>query len=122
MLCKNLVRIPGRLHHNVCIPDNIPEHKAEFTALPDAENISGAPEFQILFRDIKSVIGLFQDFEALWLLRQIRRIQKNAVALPASASDPSAELMQLGKSEALRVFYDNDCRVRNVYADFDYSR
>lgn len=84
-------------------------------ALPCAEKFSRTTQLQINFRQCKSV-GVFDEG------MQARTAQvegkQEAVGLVLSASDASAELVQLGESKTFGVFNNHDGRIGDIHANF----
>src|SRR5215469_4925974 len=87
-------------------------------ALSRAEHLTGASQSQILFGDAETVLGLAQDCEPLprdvveWCL-----IQQNASRRLVAAADAPAQLVQLRKAKAFRMFHNHDRRGGYIDAD-----
>ena len=78
------------------IPRKVSDAKLRRTALPCAKQFAGASEFEILLRDRKPVCGLSQCGEALLgHVAERGLIHQQADRLAGTATDPSAQLVQL---------------------------
>src|SRR5690606_18550640 len=89
--------------------------------LAGAEHLPGAAQLQILLGDHEAVVGVAHDRQALAAdLRERRMVEQHAVAGRAAPADPSAQLVQLGQAEALRVLDDHQAGVGHVDADLDH--
>src|SRR5439155_10346883 len=89
--------------------------------LPRAEELAGAAQPQVHFRDGEAVIRFHQRADSLagGVVQPLR--DQDAIALLAAAADSPAELMQLRQTVALGLLDQHHGRVGNVYADLDYS-
>src|SRR6185437_8725251 len=81
--------------------------------------LSGSTQFEILFRHHETVIGFFHDFQTLASCFRVCVGNQEAIGLIAASSDPASQLVQLCKSEAIRIFDDHDGCIGNVDTDFD---
>ena len=88
-------------------------------ALAGAEEVAGAAELEVDFGELKAVVVLFDGLEALGGVVGGVFGQEKAVALVGAASDASAELVELGETEAVGGFDHHNGCVGDVYADFD---
>ena len=88
-------------------------------ALPGAEEVAGAAEFQVYFSEFEAVVVLFDGLEAFAGVVRGRFGKEEAIALVGAASDASAELVKLGEAEAVGGFDHHDGGVGHVDADFD---
>src|SRR5690349_20816385 len=83
--------------------------------LGGAVDRAGAAQLQIKFRQLEAVVGALQSPQAPAGRSGIAS-QKIAVALDFAPSYPSAQLVQLGQSEALDALYEHDAGIRHIDA------
>src|SRR4029453_12154877 len=111
----------GQLH-DVAIADEIAGAQLRESRLPRAEEISGAAQLEIAFRNHEAIGGGRHRLQALARIVGPRRlIQQDAHRLRRTAADAAAQLVQLRQPESLRMLDDHDRRVRHVDADLDDS-
>ncbi len=92
------------------------------SALPRAEHLAAAAEPQILLGDHEPVLGPAHHIEPLARrLRQGLAVEQDARGLLRAAADAAAQLMQLGKAEALGMLDDHDRCLRHIDADLDHG-
>src|SRR6185503_10989206 len=100
----------GQLH-DVAIANEIAGAQLRKSRLPRAEEISGAAQLEIAFRNHEAVGGGRHRFQALARIVGPRRlIQQDAHRLRRTAPDAAAQLMQLRQPESLRMLDDHDRR------------
>ena len=87
----------------------------EHAALALAEHLARAAQFHVLFGDLKAVRGLGEQAQPLGRLGD-----EEAPRSVFSAPHAAAQLVQLGKAEALGVFDDHDAGVGHVDAHFHH--
>src|SRR5437763_2877077 len=108
---EQLVGHVARLFDQCDVALQIGEPQQWNARLACAEKLTGAANLQILARNLEAVAVLVDDLETL--LRGVgERLleQQHARAFHRSASDPSAQLMQLREAEALRMLDHHDRR------------
>lgn len=88
-------------------------------ALHLAEDVAWAAAVEVFFGDFEAVGGLFEDGEFLACFLVVFVDEEDAVGGVGAASDASAELVELGESEAVGVVDEHDGGVGDVDADFD---
>ena len=86
-----------------------------------AKHLAGTANQQVLFGNIKAVIAFTHDIQPLFADKSQRWvIQQQAETLVGTATYPAAQLVQLGKAEALGVFDDHQAGVGHIDANFDH--
>ena len=83
--------------------------------LAAAKEVARTAQPQILVGHAEAVRGGTENLHTGESLLILRVCDENAVRLLGTASDASAELVQLGKAVPLRVFDHHDRRVRHVH-------
>src|SRR5512141_2098667 len=91
------------------------------TRLTCAEKFAGSAQFQILFRQTKTVLSRFDDFEAFVARALFFLREQETKRLLVSAPDASAELMELRQAKTICAFDHHYGGVRHVDADFDHG-
>ena len=86
-----------------------------------AEEITGAADFEVGFGNGEAVGGLFEDFQAVEFFFGVFAGEQDAPGFFAAAADTSAQLMQLGQTEAFGVFHEEHCGIGHVDADFNHG-
>ena len=91
--------------------------------LAGAEHLALAAQAQILLGDAEAVLGLAHHLEARLRRRPERPLVEQEAGRGAlAAADAAAQLVQLGKPEALGVLDHHHGRLRHVDADLDDRR
>ena len=91
--------------------------------LARAQDLAGTTQAQILLGNTESVIGFAHQRQARPPgLAQRRSAQQDAAARPRAPPDPAAQLVELGKPEALRTLDDDQGRIGHIDADLDHRR
>ena len=106
---------------NISVSEKICDIKKRVAALPDTEQISGTSQFKILLGYLETVIAPVQDIKPPAYILALLTGHENGIGLGVTAAYPAPQLMKGGKSEALRVFYHYDSRVRNIHSHFHNS-
>jgi hypothetical protein len=101
------------------VADDVGDAQLEDAALFGAVELAGAAELEVFFGDLEAIGGAGEDFEALAALVGFGIGEEDAVGLVLAATDASAELVELGEAEALRIFDDHAAGVGDIDADFD---
>src|SRR5215211_6778706 len=120
---EELGRPAPRTHDEVTVPRETSELQIRKTGLARAEQLALAPDLQVDLGELETVRDLDERLEPPFrflgqLLLGTRH--EEAVRLLGAAADPAAQLVQLGKPEAVCFLHDHDRRVREVDADFDH--
>ena len=87
--------------------------------LPLTEEVAGAPQPQVFFRDLEAVSGLCHDLQPLAGLLVLVVGNQDAVGLVFAPTHPATELVELGEAEPLRVLNDHDGGIGHVHAHLD---
>ncbi len=104
------------------VAEGVGDVKAEGTGLAGAEKFAGAAKLEIGFGDFETVGGAHHGFETgAGFVGHAHGADQDTVGFLRAAADASAELMELGKAEALGVLDDHYGGVGNIDADFDDS-
>src|SRR5215210_3613262 len=74
--------------------------------LPGTEHVPGPADLQVRLGDHEAVVGLLEDLQAALRLGGPLAVEGEAEGRPRAASDPAAELMELGETEALGALQD----------------
>ncbi len=96
-----------------------PKTQRRQAALLLAEQFARPAQFQIGFRDLETIVGLRQNFQAPDRIRSFRVRNQDAKTFMRAAPDAPAQLMKLGQPERLRIFDEHHRRVRHVHADLN---
>ena len=86
-----------------------------------AQEIAGAADFEVGFGDGEAVGGLFEDFQAVEFFFGVLAGEQDAPGFFGAAADTSAQLMQLGQTEAFGVFHEEHCGIGHVDTDFNHG-
>ena len=87
--------------------------------LGEADEFAGASSEQVLFGYLEAVAGGLEDAQAVNDLRGLAPGEEYTMSLGAAARDAAAQLVQLGKAEALRVEDNHRGGVGYVHAHLD---
>src|SRR5678815_2088754 len=99
----------------------IGEAEQRVPALPLADIFAGPPQLEIVARDLESIAVLADHLQPRARgVRQVFPEEEDADAVARPAPDAPAQLVQLGKAEALRAFDHHQRRIRHVHADLDH--
>ena len=90
------------------------------TVLARAEKVAGSAQPQVLLGNFEAVVRALQNLQPLLRDVVIGFGKQDAVAPGPAAPDAAPELVELAQAEALRIFHDHQCRVRDVNADLDH--
>ena len=91
--------------------------------LPLAGELALAAHAQVELGQLEPARVLAQGLEPLEpALGRLGRLEQEAVRLVGAATDPAAQLVQLGEAEAVGVLDDDRRRVRDVDAHLDHGR
>ena len=107
----------GSLSEKVGVLVEIGESELGQAALAHPEQVSRSSCFQVLFRYVKTVCVLLQDFQTFRFF--LTRVKKNAVGLVFSSSHPAPQLVQLGEAEALGILDKDHSGVGDVDPHLD---
>ena len=114
--------------HQVAVLTHIGETEGEAAALSDrgvarkGEEVAGTAQLEILLGYLEAVVGVTHGLKPLLggvAEASLCSADEYAVGLFLSASDSSAQLMELGESEALGVFNYHKAGARHVDSDLD---
>jgi len=91
-------------------------------ALPHAEELAGAAQFQVCLGQLEAIVGGLEDIQSL--LRRLAGVgaEDVAVGLVRAAPDAPAKLVQLREAKAVGILDDHDGGVGNVDANLDDGR
>ena len=84
--------------------------------------ITGTTQFQVRFRYFKAVIGAhhyFQPFPRVFGQFVVRH--KDTIRLFSATSHPTAQLMELRKSEAFGILNDHHRSIGHIHPNFDHG-
>src|SRR5438477_7316449 len=110
----------ARVFQKFAITQRIGNMKSHFAGLASAKKFSGSAQLQIGFGNLETVAGAHHCFEtSASVISHMMWRNQDAMRFLRAAADTSAQLMQLRKTEAFRVFDDHHGCVRNVDANFD---
>ena len=97
--------------------------KARQAALGETEDVALAAQLEVLLGEVEAVGQLDDGGEPLPADRPLGDVRdEHAERLGGAASDPAAELVQLGKAEPIGALDDHDRRFGDVDADLDDGR
>ena len=87
--------------------------------LPLAEEVAGAPEPQVLLRDLEAVGGIGHDLQPRPGLLVLVVGDQDAVGLVPAPAHPAPQLVELAQAEPLRVLDHHDGGVGHVHPHLD---
>src|SRR6516225_10115968 len=91
-------------------------------ALARAEELARTAQLQILLGDAESILGFPKDLQPRpRRLAERGLIEQKAGRAGLAPADASAELVELGEAEALRMLDHHDRGGRHIDADLDHS-
>ena len=118
-------------HEHGILPRRLEKHavhldagdvEAGHAALPRAEHVAFATQFQILLGDAEAIIGLAQDRKPrLGRFAERRLVEEEAGRALGAAADAAAQLMELREAEAFGMLDHHHARLGHVDADFDHG-
>ena len=83
--------------------------------------VTGTAQLQISFRYFKAVICAYHYLQSLTsIFGQFIICHQNTIRLVGATPYPTAQLMQLRKSETFGILYNHHRSIRYVHADFDH--
>src|SRR5689334_4741653 len=111
-----------RVEDDLLVARDAPELEVAETRLPFPEDLTRAADLEVLLREREAVGARDHRREALFAVVGTRVGEQEAVGAVATATDTTAELMQLRQAEAIGILDDHDGRVRHIDTDLDHRR
>src|SRR5690606_28239136 len=99
------------------------DEEARRAGLPCAAKLAFAAQLEVFLRDAETVLRLAQDRKPRTaVLAERSLVEQDAARRLLATPDPPAQLVKLGKAEALGMLDHHDRGIRHVDADFHDRR
>src|SRR5437868_10763322 len=107
----------------LAVANEVRNPKVGRSCLFGAEELAMSALFEVKLCDRESVLSARHSIESLLSLRSdFPAGHEHAVGFVRTASDAPAQLMKLGRTEALSMFDHHYCGVRDIDPHFDHCR